>query len=106
MKKLFFSMLGLLLLSAVTVFAQATVKQEAKEELVAIEQSKSMQDEKVEIKADELPQPVRSVLSSEAYKDWSIEKAYHHKTNNHYEVKLKKGTESKSVKFDKDGNVV
>lgn len=106
MKKLFFSMIGLLLLTVVTVFAQETVRQEVKEEPAAIEQSKPMQDEKVEIKSDELPQPVRSVLASEAYKDWTIDKAYHLKTSNHYEVKLKKGTESKSVKFDKDGNVV
>jgi hypothetical protein len=100
MKKLFFS-ISLVLFSAVMVFAQETVKETA-----VIEQGNDVQDEKVEIKADELPEAVRTTLSTEEYKDWTIEKAYHIKTNNHYEVKLKKGSESKSIKFDKDGNVV
>src|SRR5690606_10739580 len=100
MKKLFFS-ISLVLFSAVMVFAQETVKETA-----VIEQGNDVQDEKVEIKTDELPEAVRTTLSTEEYKDWTIEKAYHIKTHNHYEVKLKKGSESKSIKFDKDGNVV
>ena len=100
MKKLFFS-ISLVLFSAVMVFAQETVKETA-----VIEQGNDVQDEKVEIMTDELPEAVRTTLSTEEYKDWTIEKAYHIKTNNHYEVKLKKGSESKSIKFDKDGNVV
>ncbi|MBX2967239.1 MAG: hypothetical protein KF845_13925 [Cyclobacteriaceae bacterium] len=106
MKKVFFSMIAILMLSTTVLMAQEPVKNEAKEGQAAIEQQVPVQDEKVEIKAEELPQAVRTTLATEEYKDWTIEKAYHLKTLDYYEVKLKNGAESKSVKFDKDGNVV
>ncbi len=64
------------------------------------------QEEKVKIKAEELPEEVKTALKGEEYKDWEISQAYKYTTTEHYEVELKNAAETKTVKFDKDGNVI
>lgn len=69
-------------------------------------------DEKTEVKATDLPQAVRDVLASSDYRGWRAEE-------NAYLVKKKDGTEfykvtlknsatseTKTIKFDKDGKEV
>jgi hypothetical protein len=72
----------------------------------AATESTQMQDEKVKIKAEELPQTIKKQLEGEDYRGWLINAAYHDKTKNTYEVELKNGAETKTVKFDKDGKKV
>ncbi|HTH56011.1 MAG TPA: hypothetical protein VL728_08180 [Cyclobacteriaceae bacterium] len=60
--------------------------------------------EKTEVKAADLPDAVKKTLASDDYKGWEIAKAYLAKEI--YEVELKKGTETKTVKLDKDGKIV
>jgi methionine-rich copper-binding protein CopC len=102
MKKLFVSMFALFLLTFTTAQAQDAAKEgkdkPAKQEAVV------SQEDRVEIKAEELPEPVQTALKSEDYSGWSVETVYHNKGKEQYEVKLKNGTESKKVKFKKDGN--
>lgn len=65
-----------------------------------------VQDEKVKITENELPEAVKSTLKGEDYKDWSVNAAYHLKNADQYEVELKKEAETKTVKFDKEGKLV
>jgi hypothetical protein len=65
-----------------------------------------VQEEKVKIKTAELPETIKATLSGEDYKGWTADTAYQFKTSGQYEVTLKKGTETKTIKFDKDGNKI
>lgn len=63
-------------------------------------------DEKVAVKAEELPESIKKALSAEEYKGWVIQDANIVKTGevSHYEVSLaNEKKETKTVKFDKDG---
>lgn len=68
-----------------------------------------LQDEKKEVKVEELPDAVKATLASDEYKEWQAQKAYMVKPGTgaeYYEIELKKGEEAKTVKLDKDGKVV
>jgi hypothetical protein len=75
-------------------------------------QTQSMQDQDQkgqQISASELPEEVTAKLESQDYSGWTVGNAYKKSDasmNNMevYVVELKKGTETKKVKFDKDGN--
>lgn len=62
------------------------------------------QEEKVKIKKEELPAEAKKTLEGDAFKGWAVSNVYKIK-NGEYEVELKKGTNSQSIKFDKDGKV-
>lgn len=64
------------------------------------------QEDKVKIKAEELPQTVKTTLEGDEYRGWLINTAYHHKGKDVYEVELKNGAETKTIKFDKEGKKV
>ena len=66
----------------------------------------SQTDEKIKIKVEELPDAVKNTLEGDAYKGWSAHAAYFNKTKDIYEVDVKKGTETKTLKFNKDGSTV
>lgn len=63
-------------------------------------------DEKKEIKKEELPDAVKTALGGNDYKGWEISKAYQWSESGNYEVELKNGDQSKTVKLDKDGKVI
>ncbi len=95
MKKLFFvTAAALLSLSAIAapVYSINTTRMEVLQE-------------KNEIKAADLPQAVKDAIAAD-YKEWTISKAYLHETITQYEVEFKKEGQTKTVKFDKDGNVL
>lgn len=96
MKKLFF--LSAAVLGAMTFAVSPVLAANS----VSIENA---QEKKTQIKPEELPQPVKDKIAAD-YKDWSISAAYLYETSSQYEVDFKKGAETKTVKFDKDGNVV
>ena len=62
-------------------------------------------DEKVKIKPEELPEAVKSTLDK-AFAGWSITAAYKYTETETYEVEVKNGAETKTVKFDKEGKQV
>ena len=75
------------------------------ETLPAQDQDKDRQ----EISVSELPEAVTASLESQDYSGWTVGTAYKKtdasKDNMEvYVVELKRGTETKKVKFDKDGN--
>lgn len=64
------------------------------------------QDELVKIATDELPNAVKQTLASADYQGWAVEEAFHNKTKDHYELKVKKEAETKTLKFSKDGKEI
>ena len=62
------------------------------------------QNDKTKIKKEDLPEAARSTLNGDAFKGWTVENAYK-LSNGEFEVELKKGTNSQTLKFDKDGKV-
>jgi hypothetical protein len=99
MKKLMLSMAFLAVAGTVTVYANN------KQDVAIVQQ----QDEKKPVKVEELPDAVKAALAGDEYKEWKAEEAFHVKPaagSEHYEIKLKKGEEAKTVKLDKDGKVV
>jgi hypothetical protein len=97
MKKVIFSFLVLLLAGG--TFANASM-------ISPTTAATQQQDDKMKIKPEELPEAVKTTLQSADYKGWAISTAYHLKSADQYEVELKKGTETKTVKLDKEGKVV
>ncbi|MCW5909901.1 MAG: hypothetical protein KIT62_02445 [Cyclobacteriaceae bacterium] len=65
-----------------------------------------LQDELVKITTDELPDAVKQTLASADYQGWAVEEAYHNKTKDHYELKVKNEVETKTLKFSKDGKEI
>jgi len=64
--------------------------------------------QKAPIKLEALPDPIKTVLSSDVFKTWvpSTAFAVTAGTTQYYEVDVKKGTETKALKFDKDGKII
>ncbi len=99
------------MLAVCLMFGGATlVSAQEKDSTATQGQSQSTQDQdRQQISISELPDAVTAKLESQDYSGWTIGNAYK-KTdasqNNSevYIVELKKGTETKDVKFDKDGN--
>jgi hypothetical protein len=58
----------------------------------------------MKIKKEELPEAVRKTLEGDAFKGWTVGNSYKTK-GGEYEVELKKGTSTQTIKFDKDGKV-
>lgn len=98
MKKVILSLVVLLLAGA--TFANASMISPT---AAATQQQ---QEDKMKIKPEELPDAVKTTLQSADYKGWAISAAYHLKSADQYEVELKKGTETKTVKLDKEGKIV
>lgn len=91
-------------LSALVVgvgFANAAATISAKSDVITV-----TQDDKEKIKAEDLPEAVKTTLNGDEYTGWLIQSAHKYKSKDQYEVELKKGAETKTVKLDKDGKVV
>ncbi len=63
-------------------------------------------DEKVKMKMEDLPEAVKTTLTTEPYNGWKAETVYLNKTKDHYEIEVKKGTEKRTLKISKDGKAV
>lgn len=68
----------------------------------------AMQDDKVKIQPEDLPEAIKDAIDddNDSYEGWQIDAAYHYTKTDVYEVELKKGSESKMVKFDAEGNII
>lgn len=101
MKKLMISM-GVALLATFT-FANANSIKHTPETVISVNQ------DKVEVKPEDLPEAVRATLGAAPYNEWKIEKAYQVPGENesqYFEINLSKGEETSTVKLDKDGKVI
>ena len=98
MKKVLFALLAIM--GSVSVMT-ATANVADDNSIVA-----TLEDEKMQIQPEELPDAVKAALNSEDYTGWQISAAYKYAEKDIYEVELKKGEEVATVKFDKDGQKV
>ena len=101
MKRVLISVLSLVMLADVVGYAQRRMDER---EFVLASSRKFVQDDKVKIKKEELPEAARNTLDGDAFKGWTIDNIYK-LSNGEFEVELKKGVTSQTVKFDKDGKV-
>jgi hypothetical protein len=114
MKKLMFASLALLGSVALVNAQEATPQEESNQatetvapapEAPAVDAPAVDQDDKTKIKSEELPEAVKKSLEAQEYRGWLIDAAYHVKSTDSYEVELKNGAETKTVKFSKEGEV-
>ncbi|GHN02214.1 hypothetical protein WSM22_37030 [Cytophagales bacterium WSM2-2] len=100
MKSVLISVVSLVMLASVSGYTQRMMDDRE----IALATPSKKQDEKTKIKKEDLPEAAQKVLEGDAFKGWTIENAYK-LSNGEFEVELKKGTTSQTVKFDKDGKV-
>jgi len=97
------------LLAVCLMFGSATLVS-AQDQPAPADQSQTTPDQdqdRQQISASELPDAVSAKLESEDFSGWTVENCYKKTDENNmqvYIVELKQGTETKKVKFDRDGN--
>lgn len=119
MKKVLFSVFAITLTAGANAFAQdqvtpvtapaAPVQVSANVVAAAEPQVATAipQENKTEVAAANLPEAIKKVLASDKYKDWTLASAWLVKgPKEHYELQMKKGEETTSLKFDAKGNLV
>ena len=75
---------------------------------VAITRNLADSVQKTPIKLEALPGPIKTVLQSDIFKTWVPSGAFSVTAGatQYYEVDVKKGTDTKVLKFDKDGKII
>lgn len=100
MKRLIISAIALTLVSFVSAEA-STSKISSFVEFVV--------QNKVSVRPEDLPQPIKTTLASDVYAGWDITEAFiitkEDKTQ-YFEISLKKGSETTKINLDKDGRKV
>jgi hypothetical protein len=102
-------------LTAVPVLYSTSAAAQATPTTPTEQQSQSQQDRQ-KIAVDELPEAVQKTLEGNAFSGWTVSNAYtvspkgtsgetSATTDKEFEIELKKGTEMKTVRVDKDGKV-
>ena len=100
MKKQIISALALVLTSFAAVQAN---------EQILINTVISATQEKVAVKPEDLPEGVKTILTSDTYAGWQVVSAFlvtKPDNSQFYEISLKKGEESSTVNLDKEGKKV
>lgn len=71
--------------------------------------AKMVVQDKVSVKPEDLPQPIKTTLATDVYAGWEITEAFiitkEDKTQ-FFEISLKKGSETAKINLDKDGRKV
>ncbi len=60
-------------------------------------------DQKAQINAAELPDAIKQTLADQEYKGWIINAVYQDRKEETYEVELKNGADTQTVKFNSEG---
>ncbi|MEX2231126.1 MAG: hypothetical protein WD824_03125 [Cyclobacteriaceae bacterium] len=98
-----------LMLAVCLMFGGATLVS-AQEQPTTPSQTETTQDQdRQQIAISELPDGVSAKLESQDYSGWTVGNAYKKMDDSNMEiyiVELKQGTETKKVKFDRDGNQI
>jgi hypothetical protein len=102
MKKIILSAAILAVAGLATIKANGTVKTP----IAVTIQADSLQ--KTPVKLEELPDPVKTTLKADVFKEWVPAGAFLVKApkSTYYEIDVKKGTDQKSVNIGADGKVV
>ena len=104
MKKVILSAFGLF------VFATVSANAQTAQTAAAAQTTTAAQDNKTPVKVEELPEAVKTVLSSDAsLKEWTPTTAFLVKEGEgkeYYAIEMQKGQEKGAIKLDKEGNQV
>jgi hypothetical protein len=104
MKKMILAAAALAIAGVTTVKANNVTQ---KQQPIAIT---SIQDtsKKTPVKLEELPAPVKTTLQTDPVKQWTPTAASLVKTGTaeYYEISVKKGTDERFIRLDKDGKIV
>jgi tRNA pseudouridine-54 N-methylase len=101
MRKEIYLALGLSVAGAINAHFNGRTEQPKK--VVKVAQN----SERVQIKPEEMPGPVKKALAEDKYKAWEIQSVYKVKTTiEYYEVVLKKETDTKTIKLDQNGKAI
>lgn len=99
-----------LMLAVCLMFGGATLVSAQQDQSSTQTQTESTQDQdRQQISVSELPDAVTAKLESQDYSGWTVGNAYKKMDDSNQEiyiVELKQGTETKKVKFDRDGNQI
>ena len=97
------------MLAVCLMFGGATLVTAQEQPATQSETQTTQDQDRQQISISELPEGVTAKLESQDYSGWTVGNAYK-KTddsqNEIYIVEMKQGTETKKVKFDKDGNLM
>jgi hypothetical protein len=100
----------LILSAAVIALAGfSTVNAYTPKSALAYEYNINKIDDRTPVKLEELPDAIKKVLASDDFKEWIPSEAFLVKTDKgseYYEINVKKGEQTGSLKIDKDGNAV
>jgi uncharacterized protein YxeA len=109
MRKLFVSLMGVLLVGIFAVSTVNAVPAES-ETLYQITQDDMMQDTNAEeVTFEDLPDAVQTALKDEKYSNWTVNKISKKAQDDgtaQYSVEFNADGETKTVKFDESGNIV
>ena len=98
------------MLAVCLMFGGATLVSAQQDQPAAQSETQTQtQDDKQQISVSELPESVTAKLESQDYSGWTVGNAYKKMDESNQEiyiVELKQGTETKKVKFDRDGNKI
>jgi len=100
-----------IMLAVCLMFGGATLVA-AQDQTPTQSQTQTTQDQdqdRQQISVSELPEGVTAKLESQDYSGWTVGNAYKKmddSQNEIYIVEMKQGTETKKVKFDRDGNLI
>ena len=98
-----------LLLAVCLMFVGATLVSAQVDQTTPGQSQTQDQDDRQQISVSELPDQVTAKLEGSDYAGWTVGNAYKKMDDNNQEiyiVELRQGTETKKVKFDRDGNEV
>lgn len=98
-----------LLLAVCLMVGGATFVSAQNEPVTTPGQTQTQDQEGQQIAASELPDAVTAKLEGQDYSGWTVGNAYKKMDDSNQEmfvVELRQGTETKKVKFDKDGNEI
>lgn len=98
-----------IMLAVCLMFGGATLVA-AQDQTTPQSETQTTQDQdRQQISVSELPEGVTAKLESQDYSGWTVGNAYKKmddSQNEIYIVEMKQGTETKKVKFDRDGNLI
>lgn len=89
------------------MFGGATLVSAQQDQTSTQTQQESQDQDRQQISVSELPEAVTAKLESQDYSGWTVGNAYKKMDDSNQEiyiVELRQGTETKKVKFDRDGN--
>lgn len=95
-------------IAALATFSFASVGAQAAPEKLESSTAVVMNDDRKEIKYEELPEEVRNSFEDSQFSNWEVSKVHEVKEvdSTRYEITISDGTQSGTIAYDEDGNMI